>query len=263
MENERNIGRTAALVVVAFLALAALQLWWNRSEKNGTADERDMRVAPTQIEAEDQHLEIGAGKPGSQWERPEVRRREMQRLLSLLSNAPGDSERRSAALRLRYLADESAGPALVRLLNDKDGVVAQRCAETLVRLWQRSDSPRVNQFFRQGLEAYEAGDYEKALELFDACASLDADIPDLYRLRAEIFLEMDRTGEALKECRRALRHNEDNFLAHCALAKCYRDMRDGEAALESVNRALSIYPGFEAARQLRKEILSLQRAGEL
>jgi len=260
---QRSYGRTVALVIIAFLILAGLQIWWQRAEQDDRPGVGEVTVPRTQIASEDRQLEIGSDTPGSEVEREQVRREGVRRALTTLRRSAHPSERRSAALRLSYLADSSAEGALVMFLRDSDEVVSQRCADALLGLWQRSDSPRVNQFFQQGLAAYNAGDYEQARELFDTCVRLDPSVPDVYRLRAEILLAMDRPADAARECRSALRLKQEHFLAHCVLAECHLRLRDGQAALESVETALSIYGGLERARQLKEEILSLQKAGEL
>ena len=262
MESERHMGLTVTLVVTAFLVLIALLLWWQRSEAE-SAPALEVRMAPTQIEGEQGRLQIGDSKPGSEDERERVRREELRRALDVLSREADSAARRSAALRLRYLADRSAEPVLVRLLNDSDEVVAQRCADALVELWQQSASPRVNQFLRQALAAYEATDYQMALDLLNACVELDPNVPDLYRLRAEVQLELSRPREALQDCQRALGLKPSHFLAHYVQARCHMKLGDGQAALASVHAALRIYDSFPKAKLLKEEILSGQKAGEL
>jgi len=262
-ERRRNVGRTVAVVSVAFLALVALQLWWQRTEREGSERPPEVTVAPTEIEGENQRVEIGMGEPGTQQERERVRRRELKRALDVLASSEDVRERRSAALRVRYIVDRSAEPVLLRGLKDPDGLVAQRCADALVALWQRSESPRASVFFQEALKAYQGGDHERAKELFETCARLDPSIADLYRLRAEIELEAGHPEEARRQCARALRLKPQHFLALCVMARCLMQLRDGEGALQNVESALNVYPGFEEARKLRDEILSLQKAGEL
>jgi len=262
MQSKRHLGLTVVLAVTAFLALIVVLVWWQHSEAE-SVPALEVTVTPTEIQGERGHLQIGDTKPGSEGERELVRRQELRRALDILSHDADAPRRRSAALRLRYLADSSAEARMVHLLNDPDEVVAQRCADALAELWQQSGSPRVNQFLRQGLAACEAGDYQMALDLLNACVELDPNVPDLYRLRAEIQLELGRPHEALQDCQQAVRLKADNFLAHCAMARCYLNLRDAQAALNSVNTALRIYGSFQKAKQLKEEILSRQSSGQL
>ena len=261
-EAEQSSGKPMALVVLVFLALAALILWWLRVEEDG---ERagEIVMGSAEIEGEPTDLQLEAGRGPVAADRARSRREEMQRLCRVLLAGADLSQRRSAALRLQYLADDSAEEALRKGLLDEDGLVSRRCAKALESLWQQSDSASVNRLFQQGLAACEAGRYDEALERFEMCVQLDPDIADLYRLRAEILLETGRPEEAVRACREALRREQHHFLAHYVLARCHMDLRDGDAALDSVNRALEIYPDYPAALQLKVEILSLQKAGEL
>ena len=245
-------------VVLVFLVFLALHLWWESSAKERQASGDGVIARPAQVGGNGEKVEIGspAAAPA---ERSEAHRQEQKRLLGQLAQGQPE-ERRAAALRLQYVADESAEPTLLKMLRDKDPLVAERCAGALVGLWQQSRSQSVNRLFGRGLAAYEAGRYDEALDDFKMSASLDPRVPDLYRLRAEILLEKGEPGKALNECQQAISLKLQNFMAHYVQARCYRETGDLKAAMESVDRALSIYGGFQKAYQLKVEILSLQKA---
>ena len=263
VESYRDPWRVTGLVVVAFLLVAILQLWWQQREANGAGGPAQPTASPAQIAGEERSLLVAPVDPDLAGEREELRRQEMRRQIGVLSASGDVSRRRSAALRLQFLADDSAQPALLRALNDGDEVVALRCAKALLILWRTSHSPSVNRLIRRGLAAHGAGDYDGALEDFAMCLRLDPALPDVRRLRAEILLAKEDLSGALSECEAVLRLNGGHFRAYYVQAECYRDMREGQAALDSVNSALSIYATFREAYDLKQEILSLQAAGEL
>ena len=185
----------------------------------------------------------------------------------------GTEERRNAALMLQYQADARAEPDLLRALRDPDAKVAQRSAKALVSLWQHSDSPALNRVFSEGLTAWRVGNCAEAREIFESFHGVGKSVPDVYRLRADVYLALATAAEgpqggelldrALDDCRMALTVKDINFWAYYVQARCYIEKKDGPAALESVNNALRIYPGFQEAYQLKMVIRSKQQAGEL
>ena len=96
-------------------------------------------------------------------------------------------------------------------------------------------------------------------------------IPDLCRLKAEIYLaqaeaagpepDEELLAAALDSCRLALEHKKSNFMAHHVLARCHLARKNAPTALESADRALSIFPRFKEAEELRLTIESMQEAG--
>ena len=246
-----------ALAVTGFIALGLLYGHWQRVEEKIRPHEYGlkMRVTPVEIKGENGQLQLASNSTAPAEEHERVRKQEMERQLDLLAHG-GAAEKRDAALRLQLMADPTAEPKLLQALNDPDPKVAQRCAKTLLTLWQATDSPTVNRILSQGIAAYEAARYDEALESFQICARLDPQIPDLYRLRAEILLEKRRLDDALEDCQKALMMKNTNFMALYTQARCYLEKRDGPAALE-------IYGTFQQAHQLKTMILSLQQAGEL
>jgi tetratricopeptide (TPR) repeat protein len=261
MDTEGIPARAIAMVIVAFLFLAGVHLWWQTRDKKDRAESGEMVMDDAQVHSEDREIDLGGQSGGS--DRENARKREMQRLLKVLATGSDAGKRRSAALRLQYLADRSAEPELIELLRSDDQIVARRCAETLLGLWQESDSHSVNRLMKRGLSAYEDGEYEEAMARFEMCAELDPEIPDLHRLMAGIMLRQGRLDAAIRTCEKAISLEPHNFMAHYVLARCYRRTSRGDAALQQVDQALDIYPGYQPAGQLRVEILSLQKAGEL
>ena len=258
-------ARAILTVTVAFLVLAGLLVWMHGSEGEQSQPEVETAVGPAQTEGESRHSALSAEPPMSSEDIKRARRAEVQRLVHKLrtGNVP---ERRRAALRLHLRADETAERALLETLGDpqEDLIVLARCEKALIDLWRRPCSLSARAVFAQALADCDAGDYDEALQGFNMCEEdLRAAIPELYRLRAQIHLEQGRIDEAIEDCARALRLKPDNFMAYYVSARCYVGKRKGREALEEVELALQIYPAFELAAELKAQIESLQKAGEL
>ncbi len=258
-------GKALLTVIGAFLALAVLFVWMHASEDRQRAEEEGIAVGPAEIDGAEQQSRLTVGRSLSSEDFERGRKLEVQRMVDKLRRG-SLSERKRAALRLQSVANETAEPALLTALGDpqEDPVVAARCARALIEMWRRTPSRFAGRVFAQALADYDAADYEAALEAFNMCErELRAAIPEMYRLRAEIHLAQGRVDEAIGDCLTALCLKEQNFMAHYVQARCYLAKRRGKEALEEANSALRIYPNFEQAVQLKLEIESLQRAGEL
>jgi len=251
-------GRAMLASIIAFLLLAAVLVWMHSVEQDGQPDEE--RVGAGSGEPGDEDPQSDSISPEEKEREREVDRRRAVRQL----RSGSEAERRGAALRLQFIADETVEPELLALLRNpqEDSIVAARCEKALLNLWRHSRSLSAGRVFEQALADYDAGHYEAALQGFDVCEkSLQPAIPELYRLRAEIHLAQGRVDTAIDDARRALELKEDSFVAHCLLAECCLEKGDAPAALESVYRALQIYPGFERAIRLKAKIKSPQQPG--
>ena len=250
-------GKVIALVAAAFLIVVVVHLFWWGTEET----KRMGRQAPeitgyaVKVGGEEQEIEIGVGDSDLTDRPPEVTQKEMARQVGLLSS--GDSEqRREAALWLYFSPGQPARDSLLGGLNDEDQVVAKLCAKALVKLWRRCESPTVSSLFRRGVAAWEVGDLSSALEILNRAAALDSRIPDLYRLRAEVYLENGELDKARQDCGKALELEAKHFLALLVRSKCYAQAGKVDRALADLKEALLIYRHFEKARKLQEELLS-------
>jgi len=259
MASRAITGRVVAFLVVGFLLLVAVPLLWQGAEE-GPSEEKSPSLRVTTVKIEGQEAEeLLEGEDSSARDAlRDLERRELERQLKRLKS--GDiAERRDAAFRLVFIADRSCTVALLAGLKDADPKVAERCAKALTRLWRTSHSPAAQKLLESGLAAYEAGRADEALQMFTKAGELDDDICELYRLRAEIWLDKSRPDQALDDCKRAISVEKNNFHARYLAALCYLEMGDHDKAMQSVTESLSIYPHFEQARALQERIRQLRR----
>jgi len=260
MASRAITGRAVAFLVVAFLLLVAVHLLWQDAEE-GPSEEKSpsLRVTTVKIEGQEAEGLLGGEDSSARDARRALERRELERQLRRLKS--GDiAERRDAAFRLVFIADRSCTVALLAGLKDADAKVADRCAKALTRLWRTSRSPAAQRLFKSGLAAYQAGRADEALQMFTRAAELDDSICELYRLRAEIWLDKSRPDQALDDCKRAILVEKNNFHARYLAALCYLEMGDHDKAMQSITESLVIYPHFEQARALQERIRQLHRA---
>lgn len=263
MDTERISGRTITVAVVVFLCLAGVHLWWQHDESGRSGDGDQMVIGNTRLSGGDRQFSLGAeDEPDAG-----VRRKEARKWLQILASNASTKKRRSAALHLEYLTDHLTGQdaqkALLKHLKSDDRVIARRCGELLLDVWQQSESPSMQRLMEQGLTAFENGQYDRAMNRFEMCLELQPQVSDLHRLRAEIYLARGQTEKALEAAGRATTIQPKNYRAYYLAARCHLQEDEGDEALRQVRQALNIYPSYKPARQLKEKIISLQKAGEL
>ncbi len=260
--------RLILLISAIFLALVGLHVWLGSQDKeNGDAEGRP-ELSGIQIAEGERQVAVG----------PEVTAGELAKLvasrIALLTGGETD-ERRATALQLAKMAASPLGTDdLVRLkpsvkqdlrqallggLNDVDEVVSSNCRNALVGMWRSSDSVAATEQFGEGLLAYEAGQMDRALQAFQSVEQLSASVPpDLYRMKAEVYVAKSMPNEALAECGRALEAEPLNFLALLVVGRIHAKAGDYERALKALDTALSIHTQFREAKLLRQEIVKRQ-----
>ncbi len=105
----------------------------------------------------------------------------------------------------------------------------------------------------QATEAYEIGNYRRALEVIGEAFSLNPDDPDLHHQSAKVWLALNRLKEAKEACIEALKSDQNNPEYHFTLGKIYRDMGLKKVAHKEFRRVLNLEAEHAGAQeQLRK-----------
>ena len=271
MPSEEVPARAIIFIVLVFLVLVLVQVRWGFREGDRTEpDEQGPRLSHIQIAEDDQVVDLA---PESLLTRRELAELMEGRIRSLAGRKT--NERRVAAIQLAYMTNdprehekllrlgeellERAEDALLKGLQDTDEAVAKSCREALVGLWRISDSTAAGEHFRQGLAAVEARQWDLALQTFESIEGLAGSVPpDLYRMKAEVYLAKSLPEQALAECLHALQAEPRHFMAFYVLARAYAQNAEYDDANRALNKALSIYTDFPEALRLRARILALQ-----
>jgi len=267
MPAETIRPKTIVFIAVVFLALVAVHLRWGGED--GAAEQPEEprpSLSQVQIDSGGQAVEIDL--------RDLPTRSDIERLMegyAYVLRTGDQDERRTTAIQLAYIANEPreyekilqvSKPVLERVrqallagLNDPDARVDANCREALVGLWRVSDSAPALERFASGLTAYTAGDYDAALEQFQAAEKLQsAPPPDLHRMMAQVYLAQSRPDQAIAQCRLALQAEPKHFLALHVLAEAQAQSDHPEKARAALERALAIYKRFPEALKLREQI---------
>ncbi len=181
---------------------------------------------------------------------------ELSRLFSTLKSSQDSQERQSVAFRISYLANNDFENELTAFLSDEDVVVAQYCAEALIRLWQKSDSNRASRFFNLAMNAWQSGEFAKAEIRLQNMANLNPETPDMYRLLAAARQKQGKYQEAIQAAEKALKMQPNHFAAQLIIAQCYIELNDPEAAEKYLDKALELYPTYPEALEIKEKHFS-------
>ncbi len=255
--------KVVLVVAMVFFALVVVHIWSGLQDDDGRGA-RGPRLSRLEIAEQEEPVDIersdGAG--------------ELRELIAsrayLLTNGERN-ERRATAIQLAYLTthpqesdrfmrlpDDVRGElrdALTRGLNDEDEIVSQNCLDALLGLWRTSDSLAATEQFREGLAAYRAGQIDRAMAAFESAEDLRGTVPpDLYRMKAQVYLQRQQPGKALDACARALAAEPRNFLALLIVAHVHLQQGDYQKSQKALDTAETIYHRLPQAEELRAQI---------
>jgi len=105
-------------------------------------------------------------------------------------------------------------------------------------------------------------DSESALEVVDEMLAMDPEHTNTLLTRVNILFHLDRDGEAIANCDKAIELEPENFLALFLRAKAKRATNDPAGAIDDLTAALAVKEDFADGYLLRAEILLSTKEGE-
>jgi tetratricopeptide (TPR) repeat protein len=134
------------------------------------------------------------------------------------------------------------------VLRGGDPGQAARAATMLWELWHRSGDPQLDALLRQGIEAIERQQVERAEALFTRLIELAPGFAEGWNKRATArFLAKDYTG-SIADCRETLTRNPHHFGALSGQGLCHMALAQYKEAAECFRRTLAVHPHLENAR---------------
>ena len=105
----------------------------------------------------------------------------------------------------------------------------------------------------QGIDAFNAGDYSDAIELFNQVIAIDPDMPDAYSMRAFAYFALEDYDQAVSDCAKALR-SDSTTLAHWVCGTLQKKLGDLDSALMSFTTAIELDP-LDAANYFSRAVV--------
>jgi tetratricopeptide (TPR) repeat protein len=133
-------------------------------------------------------------------------------------------------------------------LRGDDQVRAARAADMRWQMWHRSGDPAVDSTLRQGIEAMQRQEVDKAEVLFTRLIKVAPDFAEGWNKRATVrFIAKDYEG-SIADCRETLARNPNHFGALSGQGLCHMALHQYKEAAEIFRRALAVHPHLENAR---------------
>ncbi|NJK60770.1 MAG: tetratricopeptide repeat protein [Oscillatoriales cyanobacterium SM2_1_8] len=97
-------------------------------------------------------------------------------------------------------------------------------------------------YFRAGLERYQRGDYQEALNAFYEAVRRDAALVEAHRLRGEIYLKLGNIDKAIASLDKAIEVDPKSVVSYCSRAGVRYRLGDNQGAIADANQALKLDP---------------------
>lgn len=111
--------------------------------------------------------------------------------------------------------------------------------------------------------SYSLGDYDKAARYLNEILILAAHYPGVNSRLAMIYEKLERTDDAIAQCRAALERDPEDYYVHGGLAKLLEKKGDDAAALQHYHSALKFNPEYQYAHvELTYLLVRLDRHDE-
>jgi len=111
-----------------------------------------------------------------------------------------------------------------------------------------------------GRRAYEASEYAKAIEAFQAAAAKDPANGEIHFLLARTYLELQEQESAIKSAERAVSLEPRNSVYHEWLGKAYGEKADHAGWFSAMSLAKKAHKEFETAVQMDERNFSARQA---
>lgn len=156
--------------------------------------------------------------------------------------------RRNAIVQLAKSGSMSDAPALHRALHDGDEMVRAMAEQALWLIWSRSNDPRVDQLFADGLDLMNTGQLKRAIDVFSKIIAAKPEFAEGWNKRATLYYLTGDLQRALADCDEVIKRNPSHFGALSGYGQIYLQLGELEKALEHFRRALEVNPNMSGVR---------------
>jgi tetratricopeptide (TPR) repeat protein len=156
--------------------------------------------------------------------------------------------RRNAIVQLAKAGAMADAPALHRALRDDDEMVRAMAEQALWLIWSRSNDPRVDALFADGLELMNNGQLKNAIDVFSKIIAAKPDFAEGWNKRATLYYLVGDLQRSLADCDEVIKRNPQHFGALSGYGQIYVQMGELDKALEYFRRALEANPNMQGVR---------------
>jgi tetratricopeptide (TPR) repeat protein len=132
-------------------------------------------------------------------------------------------------------------------LRGHDPALAARAEAALWEIWCRSGIPEVDRLLREGVEALERREPERAVALFTRIIERAPGFAEGWNKRATARYVAEDYAGAVADCEETLARNPHHFGALSGQGLCHMALGQFREAAALFRRALAVYPHLRAA----------------
>ena len=148
-----------------------------------------------------------------------------------------------------------------RLKNTQDPAEVKATEGAIFAIWATSPSDTANLIYQRGMIALVAGDKDLALDLFNACTSLEPEFGEAWHQLGVVNFALNANDEAMIDLEHALAIEPRNYGALMQLAAIFSVYGNQHASLGALRRAYAINPHIDGLGQ-RIEAMARQVEGQ-
>ena len=148
-----------------------------------------------------------------------------------------------------------------QLLAGDDLAAARRIEGTIWRIWTESGSATIDELMTLGIAAMGNGQFDTALESFDAIIEAAPDFAEGWNKRATLYYLIEEYPASVRDVEATLRLEPRHFGALSGMGLIYTALEDDARALQWFERALAVNPNMPMIK-IRTELLREKLKGE-
>lgn len=132
-----------------------------------------------------------------------------------------------------------------RLKATQDPAEVKATEGAIFAIWATSPSDTANLLYQRGVTALAAGDKDLALDLFNACTSLEPEFGEAWHQLGVVNFVLNANDEAMIDLEHALAIEPRNYGALMQLAAIFSIYGNQHASLQALRRAYAINPHID------------------
>lgn len=175
-----------------------------------------------------------------------------------LMRSPYHDARKVAMLALSLVGGRCAIPVLAEHLKDPEPCANQMAEHALWSIWFRCGSDQANALVKQGADAVENKQLDRAEELFTQAIEADTAFAEAYNQRAIVRYLAERYAESIEDCEQVLERMPCHFGAWAGMGHCHAHLGHTTQAIECYAKALEINPHLDQVAEARLTLLHRQ-----
>jgi tetratricopeptide (TPR) repeat protein len=168
-----------------------------------------------------------------------------------------------AVKRLGEIGNMDDANRIAKRLHDDDLRVRLVAADSMWKIWSRSDDPVVDALYQRGVQEMAAGQLREAVATFTSIIQKKPTFAEAWNKRATVHFMMEEWALSLKDCDEVMQRNPHHFGALSGYGQIYLNLGDFANALTYFERALTVNPSLpglaETILLLRQKVQQKQR----